>query len=245
MTDSPQFVISANGSTVDQPLQVAPKLYTAPNGVRHPRDVFIKWTDAQLAAIGVYRVTADTLSANHTVTDRSYARNGDRFDETITSEAIPRPTLAQAVVLSRQTFFARCHTAYNIQNNEAPMPDFMIAQINARIAAGGGAALLNGLRRVRNLLLTMTEFRYVNPGANWDNGTPGLAVETLFAQIAGYSATDTQSLWIGDNIITINRANCPITGTVTSDVVALAAAVSSLTIAVSALDDRVTALEGS
>lgn len=107
---SPLYIISADGANVDQTLFKAPKVYNE-SGVQHPRDVFVKWTDASLAAINVYRVTPDTLPVNHVETGRSYARSGDRFVETITSTAKSVAALAADITLFKSQFQAALYTA--------------------------------------------------------------------------------------------------------------------------------------
>lgn len=93
MSQSPKWVVSVDGSTVDRALH-RPRDLTL-GGVAHPAAIFRIWTVAKLREIGVYPVQPATAPEGHRILSRSFERAGDGFAERLTTEAAPMATDAE------------------------------------------------------------------------------------------------------------------------------------------------------
>lgn len=141
-----------------------------------------------------------------------------------------RAQLAHAITLSRAALFERIDAAASIDVDEAQMPDWFYLQVQAAAEAAGGP-LRAGLERVLRAIQRIQTVSYLNPGPNFDNGTPGLAIETVMSTVLGLTQAETQDLFIGDVTVTIDRADCAIPTPVPSlysRIAALEAAVQAL-----------------
>ena len=127
---SPRFIRSSNGATVDDALLRAPRS-VAVGGVRYPRDIFDKWSDAELAALGYFRVTAGSLPAEHLETGRSYVRQGDMFVETIESRAATDVERAANIALPRAVFFLALDQALGLTAADPVVDQFVANAVSA------------------------------------------------------------------------------------------------------------------
>ena len=177
---TPKFILSADGATVDEQLSRGRDLTV--NGVRHPRDVFDKWTDAELAAIGAYRVTPATVPEGERVVSQRFTRNGDRFLEVVETE--PKPVVAAEITLSRAEFFLALDGALALGASDPLIEDHVKATISASLALDDATK-----RKALILVGAATEFPRNDPR------NPGLidAIGALF----GFASAAIDGIFVG------------------------------------------------